>query len=208
MEAEPDAEGRLRAPAAERNLEPILDALLPRLPRTGDVLEIASGTGQHVAALAAHRPDLIFHPSEPDPKRRASIDAHCRGLPNVLEAIDLDACRTGWATPGSVDAVVIVNLLHLVSDGEMSVLLDEAHRALSPGGTMAIYGPFLRDGRAISTADRAFDADLRAQDPAVGLKDVAVLETVLRVLEFDVEIVQMPAGNLMVFGRAAAVPGL
>ncbi|WP_299814314.1 DUF938 domain-containing protein [uncultured Jannaschia sp.] len=198
----------MTAPSADRNLRPILDALLPRLPQTGHVLEIASGTGQHIAALAAHRPDVIFHPTEPDATRRASIDAHCRGLPNVMEATELDACRTGWATPGSVDAVVIVNLLHLVSDGEMSVLLDEAHRALSPGGTMAIYGPFLRNGRAISAADRAFDAGLRAQDEAVGLKDIAVLETVLRVLGFDVEVVEMPAGNVMVFGRAAAVPGL
>ena len=208
MEAKPDAEGRMTAPSAERNQRPILDALLPRLPRSGHVLEIASGTGQHVAAMAAYRPDLIFHPSEPDAARRASIDARCRGLSNVLEAVELDACRTGWATPGAVDAVLVINLLHLISDGEMSVLLDEAHRALSPGGTMAIYGPFLREGRAISAADRAFDAHLRAQDEAVGLKDVAVLETVLRVLGLDVEVVEMPAGNLMIFGRTAAVPGL
>ncbi len=204
----PDEDGRLRAAAAERNLAAILDVLLPRLPRSGDVLEVASGTGQHVAALAAHRPDLTFHPSDPDPLRRVSIDAHCRGLRNVSDAADLDACAPGWAVEQSVGAVVVVNLLHLISDGEMAVLLDESHRALAPGGLMAIYGPFLRDGRATSAGDAAFDADLRAQDEAVGFKDVAAVETVLRVLGLDVETVAMPANNLMLLARAPKVPGL
>ena len=103
---------------------------------------------------------------------------------------------------------MVVNLLHLISDGEMAVLLDESHRALAPGGLMAIYGPFLRDGRATSAGDAAFDADLRAQDEAVGFKDVAAVETVLRVLGLDVETVAMPANNLMLLARAPKVPGL
>ena len=203
-----DGDGRLHAAAAERNLGAILDVLLPRLPRAGDVLELASGTGQHVAALAAHRPDLAFHPSDPDPARRVSIDAHCRGLGNVAPAGDIDACRPGWAVEAGFGAVVIVNLLHLISDAELAVLLDEAQRSLAPGGLLAIYGPFLRDGLATSPGDRAFDADLRAQDPAVGFKDVAAVETVLQVLGLEVETVEMPANNLMMLGRAPLVPGL
>ena len=203
-----DGDARLVAAAAERNLAAILDALLPHLPRKGDVLELASGTGQHVAALAAHRPDLAFHPSDPDPARRASIDAHARGLPNVAPAADIDACRPGWALERAAGAVIVINLLHLVSDGELAVLLDEAHRALAPGGLLAIYGPFLRDGLATSPGDAAFDADLRRQDPAVGLKDAEAVETVLRVLGLAVETVAMPANNLMLLARAPKVAGL
>ncbi|MEM7711814.1 MAG: DUF938 domain-containing protein, partial [Pseudomonadota bacterium] len=100
--AVPEEDGRMTAPAAERNLEAILHTLLPRLPRRGEVLEIASGTGQHVAALAAHRPDLTFHPTDPDPLRRRSIDARCKGLPNVAAAGDLDASVPGWAQAEAV----------------------------------------------------------------------------------------------------------
>jgi len=203
-----DAEGKLIAPAAERNRAPILDVLLPKMPRRGDVLEIASGTGQHIAALAAHRPDLTFHPSDPDPTRRASIDAHCRGLPNVAPAGDIDAGQPGWAIQDAADMVLVVNLLHLISDGELSVLLDEASQALAPGGLLAIYGPFLRDGQPTGDADRAFDANLRAQDPMIGLKDIDVVRTVLNVLELKVEVVEMPANNLMVLARAGTVAGL
>lgn len=208
--ASPDADGqgRMVAPAAERNRDAILKVLLPRLPRQGDVLEIASGTGQHIAALAAHRPDLDFHPSDPDPERRASIDAHCRGLPNVAAAGDIDAGQPGWAMQDAADMVLVVNLLHLISDGEMAVLLDEATQALAPGGLLAIYGPFLRGGRTTSDGDRDFDAMLRAQDPVIGYKDIDVVRTVLGVLDLTVEVVEMPANNLMVLARAAKVPGL
>jgi SAM-dependent methyltransferase len=197
----PDLDGTMTAPAASRNLGPILDVLLPRLPDAGCVLELASGTGQHLAALAAHRADLRFLPTEPDPVRRAAIDARCRGLPNVAPAQALDAASRGWAKGLAVEAVLVVNLLHLISEAEMAVTLDEAARAVRPGGLFAIYGPFLRDGQATSEGDAGFDASLRAQDPDIGLKEVGTVTTVLGVLGFAVEVVEMPANNLMVLGR-------
>ncbi|WP_371157829.1 DUF938 domain-containing protein [Jannaschia sp. 2305UL9-9] len=196
----------MSAPSAARNLGPILDVLLPRLPRRGDVLELASGTGQHIAALAAHRPDLTFYPTEPDPMRRIAIDARCKGLPNVAPAGDLDACQRGWAQAEAADAIVVVNLLHLISDAEMSILLDEAARALGPGCVLSLYGPFLRDGAYASDGDRTFDESLRAQDPGIGYKDVEVLRTVLTVLDFSLEVVDMPANNLTILARKGPDP--
>ncbi|UWQ17676.1 class I SAM-dependent methyltransferase [Jannaschia sp. M317] len=203
MDPPVEADGLMTAPAAARNQAPILDVLLPRLPRKGAVLELASGTGQHIAALAAHRPDLTFHPTEPDSARRVAIDARCAGLQNVAPAGDLDACVPGWAVTQASDAIVVVNLLHLISDAEMAVLLDEAAKALTPGGILAIYGPFLRDGQASSEGDAQFDAALRAKDAEVGLKDIAVLQTVLGVLDFTQEVVEMPANNVMLLARKA-----
>ena len=61
------------APAAERNKGPILTVLKRVLPAHGLVLEIASGTGQHVVHFAGAMPDLTWQPSDPDPDLRASI---------------------------------------------------------------------------------------------------------------------------------------
>ncbi|UWQ22256.1 class I SAM-dependent methyltransferase [Jannaschia sp. W003] len=196
-----DGAGLLHAPSAERNLAPILAALLPALPCGGVALELASGTGQHAAAVAAARPALSIQPTEPDPERRRTIDRRCAGLPNVAEARALDACAPGWAEGLRVDALWVVNLLHLVSEGEMAVLLDEGARAVAPGGLFAIYGPFLRGGRATSAGDRTFDATLRAQDPEIGFKEVEVVEGVLSVLGFAVERREMPANNLLLLAR-------
>ncbi len=67
---------RRYAPATSRNREPILAVLKRYLPLQGHVLEIASGTGEHIVHFAgASGPDLIFQPSDPDPAARASIDA-------------------------------------------------------------------------------------------------------------------------------------
>lgn len=198
---QPDADGLMSAPAATRNLGPILDVLLPRLPRKGNVLELASGTGQHIAALAAHRPDLMFHPTDLDEVRRAAIDARCKGLPNVAPAGEINAGEPGWAIEGAADAILVVNLLHLISDAEMSNLMDEATRALANGGLLAIYGPFLRDGVPTSDGDRAFDASLRGQDPTIGLKEFEVIQSVLSALGLRVEVVDMPANNLFVLAQ-------
>src|SRR6185503_5132402 len=48
----------LTSPAAERNKDPILTVLETLLPPAGRVLEIASGTGQHVCFSAAEMPGI------------------------------------------------------------------------------------------------------------------------------------------------------
>ena len=62
---------RRQAPAAARNRQPILDVLRPRLPAHGLVLEIASGTGEHIVHFAEAFPGLDFQPSDPGPEARA-----------------------------------------------------------------------------------------------------------------------------------------
>jgi hypothetical protein len=85
MSGERFDDGRWRAPAAERNQGPILAVLRRALPRAGLVLEIASGTGQHVAHFAAALPALEWQPSEVDVAFHASIRAWtaAAGLTNV-----------------------------------------------------------------------------------------------------------------------------
>ena len=50
----------------ERNKDAILDVLKEVLPKSGCVLEIGAGSGQHTAHFAAHFSSLIWQATEPD----------------------------------------------------------------------------------------------------------------------------------------------
>lgn len=194
----------MEAPSAARNIGPILEVLREVVPTEGRALEIASGTGQHAVAFAGAFPGLIWQPTDLDAGRLASIAAWRAeaGLANLRAPIALDACAPGWASRlGPVDFLYLVNLTHLISDAELAVLLDEAAQALAPGGLFALYGPFLRGGIATSDGDVVFDASLRAQDPDIGYKDLSVIEDVFGVLGYSVEIIEMPANNVMALIR-------
>lgn len=202
-------DARLSAPSALRNRDLIAAELVRLAPAAGRALELASGTGEHVVVFAAALPGLTWQPTEPDAARRASIAAWtaAAGLPNIRPPLDLDAARPGWgAARGPVDLVVLVNLLHLISDPEARTVLTEMAAALAPGGRAAIYGPFLRDGAATSEGDAAFHASLRAQDPAIGYKDAAwTAATLAQAGLVPRGTVAMPANNLLlVFERPEA----
>ncbi len=191
--AEVSADGRRHAPSAERNAGPILAVLRRVIGPGARVLELASGTGQHAAAFApALRAD--WQPSDVEAGNFASITAWSGGV--ARPPVRLDACLPGWGR-AEWDAVLAVNLLHLVPVEGARVLLAEAARALRPGGRLCLYGPFLRGGRATSDGDATFDASLRAQDPRLGYKDLGWVMAALGAEGLGVEVVPMPANNLM-----------
>jgi tRNA G46 methylase TrmB len=101
------ADAARRAPAAERNKEPILGTLRGVLPESGLVVEIASGTGQHVVHFAAALPKLTWQPSDPDPESRRSIEAWIAEteLQNVLPPLALNVHDHPWPL-AKADAVV------------------------------------------------------------------------------------------------------
>ncbi|KPQ06249.1 MAG: Protein of unknown function (DUF938) [Rhodobacteraceae bacterium HLUCCA12] len=196
---------RRRAPSAERNLEPIAAVLEQHLPKSGRVLELASGTGQHIVALAARFGGLTWQPTDIDPANLESIRAWVAevGPDNVRPPLHLDACEPGWAdTQANWDVICLTNLLHLISATEAETLLTEVARALSPGGLFCLYGPFRRDGALTSDGDKRFDANLRAQDPAIGYKDFEWVEQVLAECGLSPRALHtMPANNLMIVTR-------
>lgn len=201
----PQEGARLHAPSAERNAPLIAEFLRLHGPQSGTALEIASGTGQHVVAYAATLPDLHWHPTDIEPARLRSIDAHVAdaGLKNVAGAEFLDAAVAGWgAKTRGRDLIVLVNLLHLIPDEEARTILAEASRALAPNGTFVLYGPFRRDGTLTSAGDQRFDAELRAADPAIGYKDTEVVAGWLADGGLtDISLHDMPANNLIFLAR-------
>lgn len=193
----PHPDGRLSAPAADRNKGPILEVLKRVLPERGFVLEIASGTGQHVVHFAAALRQLQWQPSEPDPDMRSSIAAWIgqSGLANVLPPLDLDVCAPDWPIEHA-DAVLCINMAHITPWRATLCLLGGAARVLSPGGVLILYGPYRRNGRHTAPSNESFDRQLRGADPEWGVRDMEAVEEAARQSGLiREEIVPMPANN-------------
>ncbi len=188
---------RMTAPAAARNRDAILGVLRTHLPASGTLLEIASGTGEHAAHFAAALPDWQFQPSDPDDARRASIDAWCAGLPNVLPALALDA-TTDWPVTRA-DAVLCCNMIHIAPwEAAIGLLRNSA----TLGAMLILYGPYIQDLVPTVASNLAFDADLRSRDKRWGLRRVA--DVVAAATGFAlVEVIQMPANNLSIILKKA-----
>jgi cyclopropane fatty-acyl-phospholipid synthase-like methyltransferase len=197
---------RRSAPSTARNREPILDVLKRILPKKGDVLEIASGAGEHAVFVAKAIPGLTWRTSDPDAQARASIAAWIahEGARNVLPPLAIDASTDDWGADGPFDAIVSINMIHIAPWAAAEGLFAGAGRRLKPGGILYLYGPFMRDGEHTAPSNAAFDASLRERNPAWGVRDIADLEKLAAanglVLQ---ERIDMPANNLsLVFGTA------
>ncbi|MGJ8544719.1 MAG: DUF938 domain-containing protein [Sulfitobacter sp.] len=192
--------GKLHAPAADRNAGALGDLIAQHAPKRGAALEIASGTGQHITHFAARLPGIAWQPSDISAERLASINAYAAeaALPNIAPAVLLNAAERGWSKSlPPQDLIVVINLLHLISDAAARAVLAEAAQALTLGGRFILYGPFKRGGVLTSAGDARFDADLRGADPAIGYKDDAWAAQVLAENHLRVTLVQeMPANNL------------
>jgi SAM-dependent methyltransferase len=205
----PSAPDRLHSPAAERNA-PVIVAQLQRLlpatgTRQGTLLEIASGTGQHAAAAAAALTGWRWWPSDADARARASVRAWCAGLSQVMQPLALDVEAPRWdGVPPVVDAVFCANLLHIAPWRACAGLMRGAARHLAPQGRLIVYGPFIEDGVPTAPSNLAFDADLRARDPAWGLRRLADVDAEAAAVGLRrCERMPMPANNLLLaFERA------
>lgn len=166
--------------ACERNREPVLRALQPLLRDASTVLEIGSGSGQHAVYFARHLPHLTWYTSD-RAENHASIRAWIADaeLPNVRPPCLLDVDDAPWSLPhcaldsAAVDAVFSANTLHIFSWPQVCRFFRGVGPWLRPSGHLCVYGPFKVDGAFISAGDAQFDAYLKAQSPASGLRDVA-----------------------------------
>ncbi|WP_255580892.1 DUF938 domain-containing protein [Caballeronia sp. dw_276] len=201
----PDSLRRI-APAATRNRDVIRDVLVRVLPKSGIVLEIASGTGQHAVHVAAALPDITWQPSDPDEKSLASIEAwraHA-ALANLNTPVALDVRATPWPVPDSLAGIVCINMIHIAPWAAAEALFRGAGERLTNGGVLFLYGPYKRDGAHTAPSNEAFDAQLRATNPDWGVRNMEdVVELGRRAGLTMEETVSMPANNFsLVFRRA------
>ena len=197
---------RLYYPHVARNREPILEVLRRVLPPQGLVLEVASGSGEHAVYFAQKLPALFWQPTDPDEQALASIAAHraAAGCAKMLPPLHLDVLSERWPVERA-DAVICNNMIHIAPWSACEGLIAGAERVLPASGLLYLYGPYKIDGRHTAPSNQAFDAQLRSQNAAWGIRD---LDDVKALAERDgfalAETVPMPANNLSVIFRRGA----
>jgi len=189
------------SPPAERNKQAILEVLQRVLPASGLVLEIGSGTGQHVAHFAAALPGLTFQPAEYDKARHRSIAAWTEGLANVRPPIAFDLTQYPWPITAA-DAIFCANVIH-ISPWEATLgLMRGAGELLGPNSVLVTYGPYRREGVHTAPSNAAFDADLRSRDPRWGVRDMEEVVAVAKRAGLHLEeTIPMPANNFILLLR-------
>lgn len=192
------------APATQRNREPILEVLQKYLPPQGNILEIASGTGEHAAFFASQFPDCQWYPSDRDAELRASIIAWSKECPadNLHPPLEIDASTDNWSietTDITINAIVNINMIHISPYSACEGLMAGAERILPTDGILYLYGPYKREGKHTSSSNEAFDKSLRDRNSQWGVRQ---LENVIAVAEANnlalKQVIAMPANNLSV----------
>jgi SAM-dependent methyltransferase len=206
--ADEETNGRLVSPSAERNKGPIADVLRRVLPQSGRVLEISSGTGQHVLHFAKAMPHLDWQPSEQDAECLTSIAAWLAAgtPPSVAKPIRLDVHDQPWPVT-QASAVVCINMIHIAPWSATDALFRGARAVLQPGGILFLYGPYRQQGRHTAPSNEAFDRHLRAQNAEWGIRNLEDVAQIAETQGFElVETIDMPANNLSVIFKRNSNP--
>lgn len=197
------SDGRLVAPSAQRNEQPLIDALRTILgDRRGTLLEIGSGTGQHSSAFARAFPNIDWLPSDPFDSHLDSIRAWGRhaSLPNLRDPIWLDAAED-WPAMEPLVGVISINVIHIAPWVVAQGIVRGATR-MAPGGALMFYGPFRENGSHTGDGNARFDESLREQDPTWGIRDLEAVSAEAEAYGFEAhEVTQMPANNRLVCFR-------
>jgi SAM-dependent methyltransferase len=200
------ADGRLDAPAFHRNHDAIWAAVADFLhEKTGDALELGSGTGQHAVAFARQTPRLTWWPSDIYGSHLASIAAYQReaGLDNLRAPQRIDLMDDGWTWQGhtgadKLTAIVCINVIHIAPWRVAQNLIAGAGRLLRGGGQLFLYGPYKRGGAHTAPSNEAFDASLRARNPDWGVRNLEAVTALAHDNGLELtKVTDMPANNLV-----------
>lgn len=200
----------LQAPAADRNKEHIFRKLKRLIgDKKYNILEIASGTGQHVEYFAQRLPNCHFSPTDLEEHHLNSISKYVNGFSNVDQPLMVDVSKPVEEWPDQIrrrrfDLILCVNLIHISPWKCTEGLFTAASKLLSdPDGILVTYGPYAENGILEPESNVRFDQRLRLQNPEWGVRDIRDLRDVSKSNGLElVEKVALPANNhILVFKK-------
>lgn len=201
-------DARQYAPATQRNREPILEILTKVLLPGSNILEVASGTGEHAVFFVSELKSCHWMPSDINPMSRESIAAwkHSSNLNNLDLPLAIDVTQENWygqLTGQKIDAIVNINMIHIAPWLACLGLMEGAGKLLAPGGILYLYGPYKRNGEHIAPSNDTFDRSLRDRNSQWGVRDLEAVIEVAKLADLRLQqVIDMPANNLsVIFSR-------
>lgn len=199
-EGRPIDDKRLFSPSSMRNKHVILSVFQKHIPLSGNILEIACGSGEHTTHFAASNANLTWHPTDIDETHMESVNAHARAddLKNVMPAVHLNVTSDNWPVP-DVGMVYNANMIH-ISPWECTVgLFKGANRHLKKDGVLMMYGPYKRDGQHTAASNESFDQSLKSRNTQWGIRDIEEVMALAKENNLILQdIIEMPANNFSV----------
>ncbi len=195
---------RKDAPSYHRNIEPIVAKLRGMLStQASKVLEIGSGSGQHVTRFANEFPAITFQPTEYDVENLASINAWAMEKPNILPAQQLDVMSDTWLDEKQFDALLCFNVIHITPWEVTEAIFKGAAKHTCDASQVILYGPYRVDGKQTSKSNVQFEVWLKERDARFGVRDIDDVKKVAALHGFTLKgSHEMPANNfIQVFAR-------
>ena len=185
------------SPAAQRNRQPIWETLRPYLKDTKRILEIASGTGEHIEYMAPRTPKITWQPSDGDPEMIWAINTRLNPQKNVEKAVHINVCTSEW-NDLSYDVLFCANMIH-ISPWESTLAL---FNIANPNQYLVLYGPFKENGIHNSQGNIQFDASLRMRNSTWGIRDLNDLRSLAAKNGFSLQKQHpMPANNFILIWK-------
>jgi ubiquinone/menaquinone biosynthesis C-methylase UbiE len=105
------------------------------LPLHGSVLEIGTGKGRFLVALASHATCITTVDISPDEQRCARLNARYTGVESKIKFVLQDAARLLWPDQ-TFDVVVTMNAMHHIA--HFGQVLEEMLRVVKLGGKIIL----------------------------------------------------------------------
>lgn len=199
---------RQYSPATQRNRQPILDILKKIIPLSGNILEIASGTGEHAVFFAPHFYPRKWISSDVNSQNIESIKSwkNICAIDNLEFPLILDVTKDDWGIRENlkpITSIVNSNMIHISSWETCIGLMRGAKKILPSGGILYLYGPFKINNQHTSVSNQQFDQSLKRQNPQWGIRnlDDVILVAKENGLIFQ-EMIKMPANNMSIIFEA------
>jgi hypothetical protein len=191
--------------SCENNKSWILDVLTRAFADRRQVLEIASGTGQHACHFAANMPWLQWQPTEL-PENMPALHPRCAAYAgdNILPERALDVCDEPW--PVDIpDALFSANSLHIMPWAAVEKLFATLGKAAGGDVVLAVYGPFNYNGHYTSDSNARFDQWLAQKSPDSAIRHFEEVDRLAAAAGFALQgDHEMPANNrLLLWAKQA-----
>ena len=193
------------SPSAARNIPPLVEKLSSLWPKNANILEIASGTGQHAVAFCRAREDVTWQPSDPDIAARASQNAWAsEAAGRIKPSLGLNVMKPEWWGGLPVfDAIFCANMIHIAPSATVGALADGAASLLNAHGAFYLYGPF-QEGESTAPSNLTFDESLKRRNSDWGVRDLSDVKHIFatRGLNLSERVIMPKENRLLLFKRS------